>query len=108
MARMVDTVRTWRTTQVVDGTLVKVVAWYGLAPVQARLVPVADRHLDYATMVANALSGAGLRVEVDSSSARMQAKVRNAQLAKVPYTLVLGDRDEQASQSSQANLTESY
>jgi threonyl-tRNA synthetase len=67
-----------------------------LAPVQARLVPVADRHLDYAAVVADALRDAGLRVEVDSSGGRMQAKVRDAQLAKVPYMLVLGDRDEQA------------
>ena len=47
-------------------------------------------------MVANALSAAGLRPEVDISGGRMQAKVRDAQLAKVPYTLVLGDHDEQA------------
>ena len=67
-----------------------------LAPVQARLIPVADRHLNYAAVVADALRGAGLRVEVDSSSGRMQAKVRDAQLAKVPYTVVVGDRDEPA------------
>jgi threonyl-tRNA synthetase len=67
-----------------------------LAPVQARLIPVADRHLNYAAVVADALRGAGLHVEVDSSSGRMQAKVRDAQLAKVPYTVVVGDRDEQA------------
>ena len=66
-----------------------------LAPVQVRLVPIADRHLAYAA-VSDALSGAGLRVEVDTSGGRMQAKVRDAQLAKVPYTRVLGDRDEQA------------
>jgi len=67
-----------------------------LAPVQARIVPIADRHLGYATSVANALRAAGLRPEVDDSSGRMQAKVRDAQLAKVPYILVLGDRDEAA------------
>jgi threonyl-tRNA synthetase len=67
-----------------------------LAPVQARLVPIADRHLGYASVVAGALKAAGLRPEVDDSGGRMQAKVRDAQLAKVPYTLVLGDRDEQA------------
>ena len=67
-----------------------------LAPVQARLVPIADRHLDHAAVVANTLSAAGLRPEVDISGGRMQAKVRDAQLAKVPYTLVLGDHDEQA------------
>ena len=67
-----------------------------LAPVQARLIPVADRHLNYAAVVADALRGAGLRPEVDSSSGRMQAKVRDAQLAKVPYTVVVGDHDELA------------
>jgi threonyl-tRNA synthetase len=67
-----------------------------LAPVQARLVPIADRHLGYAARVAEALAAAGLRGEIDDSGGRMQAKVRDAQLAKVPYTLVLGDRDEAA------------
>jgi threonyl-tRNA synthetase len=67
-----------------------------LAPVQARLVPIADRHLAYAAEVAEALRAAGLRPEVDEGSGRMQAKIRDAQLAKVPYTLVLGDRDQAA------------
>ncbi|HEX6674854.1 MAG TPA: threonine--tRNA ligase [Actinomycetes bacterium] len=67
-----------------------------LAPVQVRLVPIADRHLAYAGEVAERLRAAGLRVEVDDSSGRMQAKVRDAQLAKVPYVLVLGDRDQAA------------
>jgi threonyl-tRNA synthetase len=67
-----------------------------LAPVQIRLVPIADRHLAYAGEVAERLRAAGLRAEVDDSSGRMQAKVRDAQLAKVPYVLVLGDRDQAA------------
>ena len=67
-----------------------------LAPVQVRLVPIADRHLGYAAVVAGALKAAGLRPEIDDSGGRMQAKVRDAQLAKVPYILVLGDRDEAA------------
>jgi threonyl-tRNA synthetase len=67
-----------------------------LSPVQVRLVPIADRHLGYASRVAAALSAAGLRAEIDDSSGRMQAKVRDAQLAKIPYIVVLGDRDEQA------------
>jgi threonyl-tRNA synthetase len=67
-----------------------------LAPVQVRLVPIADRHLGYAARVAEALAAAGLRSETDDSRGRMQAKVRDAQLAKVPYILVLGDRDETA------------
>jgi threonyl-tRNA synthetase len=75
-----------------------------LAPVQARLVPVADRHLGYANKVAAAMREAGLRVEVDDSSGRMQAKVRDAQLLKVPYILVLGDKDEQGSAVSVRTL----
>ncbi len=67
-----------------------------LSPVQVQLIPIADRHLGYATVVRDALAAAGLRAEIDDSSGRMQAKVRDAQLAKVPYILVLGDRDQQA------------
>jgi threonyl-tRNA synthetase len=66
-------------------------AW--LAPVQAVLIPIADRHNDYAHQVAAQLKAARLRVEVDDSSDRMQAKIRNAQLQKVPYMLVIGDRE---------------
>ncbi|HSJ57519.1 MAG TPA: threonine--tRNA ligase [Anaerolineae bacterium] len=68
-------------------------AW--LAPVQAVVVPIADRHNDYAWQVRRRLADAGLRVEVDDSSDRMQAKIRNAQLQKVPYMLVVGDREQE-------------
>jgi len=64
-----------------------------LAPVQATLIPIADRHNAYAHQVAARLKAAGLRVEVDDSSDRMQAKIRNAQLEKVPYMLIIGDRE---------------
>jgi threonyl-tRNA synthetase len=64
-----------------------------LAPVQAVIIPIADRHNDYAHQVAAQLKAARLRVEVDDSSDRMQAKIRNAQLQKVPYMLVIGDRE---------------
>ena len=66
-------------------------AW--LAPVQAALIPIADRHNEYAREVAAQLKAAGLRVEVNDSSDRMQAKIRDAQLQKVPYMLVIGDRE---------------
>ncbi len=66
-------------------------AW--LAPVQAVLVPIADRHNDFAYWVAGQLKAAGVRYEVDDSSDRMQAKIRDAQLQKVPYMLVIGDRE---------------
>mgnify|MGYP001042424446 CR=1 FL=1 len=64
-----------------------------LAPVQARLIPIADRHVAYAREVAARLKEAGLRVEVDDSTQRMNAKIREAQLQKIPYMLVVGDRE---------------
>src|SRR5207248_5917167 len=64
-----------------------------LAPVQAAVIPIADRHVAYAREVAATLAGAGLRAEVDDSGSRMNQKVREAQLQKVPYMLVVGDRD---------------
>ncbi len=67
-----------------------------LAPVQATIVPIADRHLDYAGSVLDRLTDAGLRAVVDDSSDRMNAKIRRAQLQKVPYMLVVGDREEEA------------
>jgi threonyl-tRNA synthetase len=67
-----------------------------LAPVQAVVVPIADRHLEYAESVAGSLQAAGFRVEVDSRREKMQAKIRDAQAQQVPYMLVVGDRDQQA------------
>jgi len=65
-----------------------------LSPVQVELIPIADRHNDYAKKVAVELRAAGLRVEVDKSSERMNKKIRNAQLQKIPYMLVVGDKEE--------------
>jgi threonyl-tRNA synthetase len=67
-----------------------------LAPVQAVVVPIADRHLEYAQSVANRLIEARFRVEVDGRREKMQAKIRDAQGQQVPYMLVVGDRDQQA------------
>jgi len=67
-----------------------------LAPVQVMLVPIADRHVEHARWVASELEAAGLRVEVDERSERMQAKIRDAQLQKVPYMLVVGDKEVEA------------
>jgi threonyl-tRNA synthetase len=64
-----------------------------LAPVQAVVIPIADRHNDYAFQVQCALQDAGLRAEVDHRTERMNAKIRDAQLQKVPYMLVVGDRE---------------
>ena len=67
-----------------------------LAPVQAVLIPIADRHYDYALKVAETLGQAGLRVEVDQRGERMNAKIRDAQNQKIPYMLVIGDREIEA------------
>lgn len=64
-----------------------------LSPVQVVLIPIVDRHVDYAESVAKRLREAGLRVEVDDSDERMQAKIHSAQMEKVPYMLVIGDRE---------------
>lgn len=64
-----------------------------LAPVQAAIIPIADRHVDYAFQVAKRLKGSGLRVQVDDRNERMNAKIRDAQLQKIPYMLVVGDKE---------------
>ena len=64
-----------------------------LAPVQALLVPIADRHVEYADAVAVRMRDAGLRVEVDARQEKMGYKIREAQLRKIPYMLVIGDRE---------------
>jgi threonyl-tRNA synthetase len=69
-----------------------------LAPVQAELIPIADRHVEYALEQAAEMREAGLRVEVDQRGERMNAKIRDAQLQKVPYMLVIGDREQEAGQ----------
>ncbi len=67
-----------------------------LSPVQAVVIPIADRHLDYAESVKTALAKEKFRVEVDGRSERMNLKIRNAQMQKVPYMLVVGDREAEA------------
>jgi threonyl-tRNA synthetase len=67
-----------------------------LAPVQAVIIPIADRHGDYALQVRDRLQAAGLRVQVDLRGERMNAKVRDAQLQKVPYMLVVGDKEQES------------
>ncbi|MDW8327450.1 MAG: threonine--tRNA ligase [Anaerolineales bacterium] len=67
-----------------------------LAPVQIQLIPVADRHIPYANEVARQLRAHGFRVEVDERGERMQAKIRDAQLQKIPYMLIVGDKDQAA------------
>jgi len=64
-----------------------------LAPVQVQAIPIAERHNDYLYDVAAKLRAQGLRVEVDDSDERMQKKIRNAQLQKVPFMMIAGDDD---------------
>jgi len=66
-----------------------------LAPVQAVVIPIADRHIEYAEGVRTKLAEEGFRVEVDGRSERMNLKIRNAQMQKVPYMLVVGDREQE-------------
>jgi threonyl-tRNA synthetase len=65
-----------------------------LAPVQAGLVPISERHHAYAEKVKRALADAGLRVEVDARNEKMNAKIRDFTLQKVPYVLVMGDKED--------------
>jgi len=67
-----------------------------LAPTQAVLIPITDRNLDYVNAAAEKLQAAGIRVKVDNSSDRMGAKIRDAEKLKVPYMLVVGDREQEA------------
>jgi threonyl-tRNA synthetase len=71
-----------------------------LSPVQVVIIPIADRHLDYAQQVASELREIGMRVQVDDRSERMNLKIREAQLTKVPYMLVIGDKELDASKVS--------
>jgi threonyl-tRNA synthetase len=59
------------------------------------IIPIADRHLEYAYEILEALKEAGIRTEVDKRSERMNAKIREAQLQKIPYMLVVGDKEQQ-------------
>ena len=67
-----------------------------LAPVQALIIPIADRHQEYANQVRAKLAAADIRVETDARSERMGFKIREAQLQKIPYMLVVGDREVEA------------
>jgi threonyl-tRNA synthetase len=64
-----------------------------LAPVQAGIVPISERHLDYAEKIQTTLQNAGLRVEVDHRNEKMGAKIRDFTMQKLPYILVVGDKE---------------
>ncbi len=64
-----------------------------LMPTQVRVIPIADRHNEYAAQVVEKLQAAGIRAEGDYSDDRMNAKIRKAQLEKIPYMLIVGDKE---------------
>ncbi len=67
-----------------------------LAPVQAKIIPIADRHHDYAQQVGRKLRESGVRVEVDDRRATTGAKIRDGEMQKIPYLLIVGDREQEA------------
>ena len=69
-----------------------------LAPVQVKILPIADRHIDYAELVKQQLEQAGYRVEVDVRAESVGKKIRTAQLEQIPYMLVVGDKEIEANQ----------
>jgi threonyl-tRNA synthetase len=71
-------------------------AW--LAPVQAAVLPITDKQAAYADHVAHTLKAAGVRVTVDHRNEKVNLKIRDAQMQKVPYMLVIGGREEEAGQ----------
>ncbi len=64
-----------------------------LAPVQVKIIPVADRHINYADKLNSELKSRGIRVEIDDRSERMNLKIRQAQLEKIPYMIIVGDKE---------------
>jgi len=69
-----------------------------LSPIQAMAIPIADRHMDYADEVVKKLKAEGIRAKLDSRSERMNAKIRDAQKQKIPYMLVIGDKEMESGQ----------
>jgi threonyl-tRNA synthetase len=71
-----------------------------LAPVQAVVLPISDRHVEYAQAVKEKLAAAGLRVELDDRNEKVNAKIREAQVHQIPYMLVVGDREAEDDSAS--------
>ena len=73
---------------------------FWLAPVQIVLVPIADRHAEYANEICERLKVAGFRAEVDARNEKMNKRIRENELQKIPVILVMGDRDVEAGTAS--------
>ena len=71
-----------------------------LAPVQAVIIPITDRNLEYCHKLSTTLQNVGLRINIDAGNDRMNSKIRKAQVQKVPYMLVIGDKEEQSNSVS--------
>ena len=69
-----------------------------LAPVQATIIPISDKNVDYGKEVLGQLKEAGIRAEVDDRSETMQSKIRDAAAQKIPYMLIVGGREEEQKQ----------
>jgi threonyl-tRNA synthetase len=67
-----------------------------LAPVQATVLPLSEKFLDYAESVTKQLRAAGLRTELDGSNEKLGAKIRTAQMKKIPYMLIVGEKEAEA------------
>jgi threonyl-tRNA synthetase len=67
-----------------------------LAPTQVVIIPVSDKYLEYADEVYEKLKGAGIRVKLDDESAKVGYKIRKAELMKIPYMLIVGEREQQS------------
>ena len=74
-----------------------------LAPVQATVLPISERHVEYAIHVRKQLEAAGIRADVDNRNEKVNLKIREAQLQKIPYMLVVGDREAQNNHVSVRN-----
>jgi len=71
-----------------------------LSPVQAKLIPITDAQHEYAYKILNQLKGEGIRAEIDDRAEKMQAKIRDAQIEKIPYMLIIGRREAENNQIS--------
>lgn len=74
-----------------------------LSPIQVIIIPISEKHLEYGQKVLEQLKSSGIRVELDDRSETMQAKIRDAQLQKIPYMLIVGDREEKENTVSVRN-----
>ena len=77
-----------------------------LAPVQAVIIPITDRNIEYCQDLSTTLQNDGLRVNIDAGNDRMNSKIRKAQVQKVPYMLIIGDKEEQSNSVSVRSRSE--